>query len=148
LPITVPRAQIAEMIAHALEADPEECCGILLGEGSVVTRSRRVTNVHDERTTRYTMDPLELVNAEREAEGRDEEFVAFYHSHPSSQAHPSETDIDNVVESEWTDPCYVLVSLAEKTRPVVRAFRISADRQVEEVLIETGGTPEGAASDE
>ena len=148
MPITVPKAQIAEMIAHALEADPEECCGILLGNGGVVTCSRRVTNVHDTRTTRYTMDPLELVNAEREAEGRGEEFVAFYHSHPHSQGRPSETDIDNVVESEWTEPYYVLVSLAEKTRPVVRAFRISGDRQVEEVIIETDGRPERNGPDD
>ena len=148
MPITVPGRQIAEMIAHALEADPEECCGVLVGKGDVVTGSRRVTNVHDERARRYTMDPLELVNAEREAERRGEEFVAFYHSHPDSQARPSETDIDNAVESEWTEPYYVLVSLAEKTRPVVRAFRISLDRQVEEVPIRTGDEPGGVGSDE
>ena len=135
LPITIRGAQIAEIIAHALEADPEECCGILLGNDGVVASSRRVANVHDERATRYTMDPLELVHAEREAESRGEEFVAFYHSHPHSPARPSETDIDNAVESEWTDPYYVVVSLAEKTRPVVRAFQIAGDRQVREAFI-------------
>ena len=139
--ITIPGAQIEEMIAHALEADPEECCGILLGNGDVVTGSRRVTNVHDERARRYTMDPLEVIKADRDAQERGEEFVAFYHSHPHSQAQPSGTDIDNAVESEWTGPYYVLVSLSEKTRPVVRAFRISPDRQVEEVLVNTGDRP-------
>ena len=148
LPITIPGAQIAEIIAHALEADPEECCGILLGNDGVVTSSRRVANVHDERATRYTMDPLELVHAEREAESRGEEFVAFYHSHPHSPARPSETDIDNAVESEWTDPYYVVVSLAEKTRPVVRAFQIAGDRQVKEVFINTEGGKKGTGSKE
>jgi len=143
LSLTVPRAQIDEMIAHAREMAPDECCGILLGNGGVVTRSRRVANVHDERARRYTMDPLEVINADREAQERGEEFVAFYHSHPGSQAYPSETDIDNAVESEWTEPYYVVVSLAEKTRPVVRAFRISLDRQVEEVRIVTGDAPQG-----
>ena len=148
MPITIPGAQVAEIIAHALEADPEECCGILLGSDGVVAGSRRVANVHDERTTRYTMDPLELVHAEREAEKRGEEFVAFYHSHPHGQARPSETDIDNAVESEWTGPYYVIVSLVEKTRPVVRAFQIAGDRQVKEVFINTEGGKKGTGSKE
>ena len=37
----------------------------------------------------------------------------------------------------WTGPIYVLVSLVEKTRPVVRAFRISDDGEVTEVVITT-----------
>jgi len=134
--ITIPDAQVAEMIDHAFEADPEECCGILFGRGSVVTNSRRVQNVHDNRARRYTMAPLELIDAEREADGRGEEFVAFYHSHPSSEAYPSETDVGNAVDSEWTGPCYVVVSLAEK-QPVVRAFRISSRGKIRDVAIES-----------
>jgi proteasome lid subunit RPN8/RPN11 len=135
LSITIPKTQIKEMVAHAREAAPEECCGILFGDRSTVTRSCRVPNVHDEPTRRYTMDPLELVHADREAEARGEEFVAFYHSHPHSVGYPSETDVDNAVESEWVDPFYVVVSLADKAKPTIRAFRISLDRTIDEVPI-------------
>ena len=125
--ITIPSAQVAEMIAHALETDPEECCGILFGRGTVVTRSRRVRNVHESRARRYTMAPLELINAEREADRRGEEFVAFYHSHPSSQPYPSERD----VKQAFHDVVHVIVSLmgtgvgGYEKFGVLRAFRIS-----------------------
>lgn len=137
--LEIPKAQIAEMIAHALEADPEECCGILTGADSVVTGGRRVRNAHDNPVSRYTMDPLDIMAMERKADDRGEEFVAIYHSHTYSQGYPSETDIRNAVESGWVDPYYVLVSLVEKTRPVVRAYRISEAGEVSEVFIRVPG---------
>lgn len=38
-------------------------------------------------------------------------------------------------ESGWMDLFYVLISLVEKTRPVVRAYRISDDGEVAERFI-------------
>ena len=141
MPLKVPRKLIAEMIAHALEQDPEECCGILFGTDDCAESSRRMTNAHPSKLSRYTMDPLELMQAQGEADKRGQQFVAIYHSHTYTQGYPSETDVSNAVESGWTDPHYVLVSLVEKTRPVVRAYKISDDRSVEEVVITTDGQP-------
>ena len=83
--------------------------------------------------------PLLLLQAEREADTRGEQLTAIYHCHTYSQAYPSEIDTKNAVESGWTDPFYVLISLVEKTRPVVRAFKITDDGQVSEVPIKTDG---------
>ncbi len=127
------------MITHAMEFDPEECCGILFGKNSVVTSGRRMKNVHENRVSRYTMDPRELIEAQRDADSKGDEFVAIYHSHTWTQAYPSETDVNNAVDSGWTDPYYVLVSLVEKTRPVVRAYKIGEDSAVEEIVIKTDG---------
>jgi proteasome lid subunit RPN8/RPN11 len=141
VPVKIPRKLIAEMISHALEQDPEECCGVLLGKGGVAEVSRRMKNVHSSRVSRYTMDPLELLEVQNEADREGQEFTAIYHSHTYTQAYPSETDIANAVDSGWTEPHYVLVSLVEKTRPIVRAFRIGEDRSVEETIILTDGQP-------
>ena len=139
--LKIPRRLLAEMIAHALEDDPEECCGLLLGRGGNAKSARRMRNAHKNKISRYTMDPMELMEAQREADERGEEFVAIYHSHTFTQGYPSETDVNNAVESGWTDPYYVLVSLVEKTRPVVRGYRISERGEVEEVVIRTDGKP-------
>ena len=137
--IKIPRKTIAEIITHALEEDPNECCGFLLGKGSEVTRSSRAKNVHKNPISRYSMDPVEVMEIQQSADSKSETFVAIYHSHTYTQGYPSETDVNNAVDSGWTDPYYVLVSLVEKTRPIVRAYRIHDDRRVEEVVVVTDG---------
>ena len=129
---------IAEMITHALEADPEESCGLLVGK-EAAERAVRMQNVHPQPGRRYEMSPLELMRVEGSAEDNGEQIVAIYHSHTFTQAYPSETDVNNAVQSGWTDPVYVLVSLVEKWRPVVRAYQISDDGQVAELPITTDG---------
>jgi proteasome lid subunit RPN8/RPN11 len=133
--LEIPKTLIAEMITHALEKDPEECCGLVLGKDRRATATRRVTNSHENRVSRYTMDPLEVMKVERDSDARGETLLAIYHSHTYTQAHPSETDINNAIDTGWLDPYYVLVSLVEKTRPVVRAYRIDEQGGVHEVFI-------------
>ena len=133
--LQIPRSLIAEMITHALEKDPEECCGLLMGRDRAATASRRVTNTHENRVSRYMMDPLEVMKVEREADALGEDLVAIYHSHTYTQGYPSETDVKSAVESGWSDRHYVLVSLVEKTRPVVRAFWITDGGEVSEVFV-------------
>ncbi len=127
------------MIAHALEEDPLECCGVLLGSETEARRLERIRNVSEDRERRYSMDPLEQAAAEQRADAAGEGITAIYHSHTYTQAYPSKTDVRNAVNSMWTGPFYVLVSLVEKTRPVVRAFRISDSGEVTEAVITTDG---------
>ncbi|MBI2965345.1 MAG: M67 family metallopeptidase [Chloroflexi bacterium] len=133
--LTIPKMLIAEMITHALEKDPEECCGLVLGKDGRGTVTRRVSNSHENKVSRYTMEPLEVMKVEREADGRGEGLLAIYHSHTYTQAYPSETDIRSAIETGWLDPNYILVSLVEKTRPVMRAYRIDENGSVREVFI-------------
>lgn len=135
--LTIPKSLIAEMIAHALDTDPEECCGLLLGRDDSVSTSRRVSNTHENRVSRYTMDPLEVMKIEKEADQLGLDLTAIYHSHTFTQGYPSDTDVRNATESGWADRYYVLVSLVEKTRPVVRAFWITAAGEVTEIFIQT-----------
>jgi proteasome lid subunit RPN8/RPN11 len=144
--IKIPRKVLAEMISHALEEDPNECCGFLIGKDEEATRSRRAKNVHKNKISRYSMDPVEVMEIQQDSDAKGEVFVAIYHSHTYTQGYPSETDVNNAVDSGWTDPYYVLVSLVEKTRPVVRAYRIGDDRSVEETVIVTDGQAYRGAS--
>ena len=128
---------MAELITHALEDDPNECCGLILGQNNSATAVRRVTNNDVNKLNRYTMDPLEVMKVEREADALAQELIAIYHSHTYTQAYPSETDIRRAVESGWADRIYILVSLVEKSRPVVRAFWISQSGEVFERFIQS-----------
>ena len=135
----IPKRVLASMISHALESDPEECCGVLLGDDAGAEEARRLQNVHPQPIRRYEMPPMDLMRVESDAEARGRKIVAIYHSHTHTQAYPSQTDINNAVESWWTEPYYVLISLVEKTRPIVRAYRISDNGSVAEVPITTDG---------
>ncbi len=139
MPIKIPRKVIAEMITHSLEQDPDECCGFLIGRGDEVARLCRAKNVAKDKRRRYSMNELEVMQIQEDADSTGEQLVAIYHSHTYMQAHPSETDVDNATNTGWTDPYYVLVSLVEKTRPVVRAFNITPEKEVVEVVITTDG---------
>jgi proteasome lid subunit RPN8/RPN11 len=120
-------AQWDELVAHAREEAPNECCGYLSGEDGTVGEVVRATN---ERSSPYgyELDARSLLAAYNlDEDGRE---VAIYHSHPRSPAEPSQTDINLAHYPQWT---YVIVSLDGE--PTVRAWRI-ADGRVEEEPVE------------
>ena len=126
--------QIAE---HALAEDPNECCGILAGADGTVKHAYGITNTAKS-PYRYLMDPQQFLNADKDAETRGWKFLAFYHSHTHGEAYPSQTDVRMALESGWLDVHYVLVSLADKAKPVLRAFHIRDDGQITEDTLQLG----------
>jgi proteasome lid subunit RPN8/RPN11 len=124
--LTLTREQVAEMVAHARQEAPNECCGLLFGRHGRVERVFRGTNI-DHSPVTYQMDARELLEIPRmETQGLD--LVGIYHSHPASPARPSSTD---VARAFYPDVAYVIISLAAP-QPEVVAFRI-ADGQVREL---------------
>ena len=139
--IKIPRLLLAELITHAMRDDPNECCGLLIGADGVTDEVHGMTNINSKPISRYTMQPGELLEAQQKAKKSDREFIAIYHSHTFTQGYPSRTDISNAIEVASISTCHVIVSLVEKTRPVVRAFQINGSSEVTELVIETDGQP-------
>jgi len=83
---------LAALKAHAREADPQECCGLLLGTAGQITEAVRATNRAADPGRRYEIDPQDHFAAIREARRRRLEVVGAYHSHPRSEPIPSSTD--------------------------------------------------------
>ena len=121
---------IKGIIEHALREDPNECCGILAGEVGVVSELFEMTNTAHS-PYRYEMDGKELLKILRVLDERRWDVIAIYHSHTHSAAYPSATDIRLAT---WPDAHYILVSLADKSAPVVRNFKITDGEVSEEPL--------------
>ena len=133
--IRIPQEYINEMISHSLQDDPDECCGILAGKDSEVSRLYRIRNSTPS-PYRYVMDPQEMLKAMRDSDCRGIELQAFYHSHTHSSAYPSETDTRMAVDSGWVDFCYILVSLEKTGEPDVRFYIIDFKGEISEEQIE------------
>lgn len=118
--LTLDRHLIDEMIAHAREDAPNECCGIIAGDDGRAVKLFRATNA-EASPYRYSMDTNELFRIYRECEEKGWSFLVIYHSHTASEAYPSPTDVRLAF---WPEAYYVLVSLEQPESPVVRAFRI------------------------
>ena len=118
--LNVSKSFAEEMIAHAREEDPKECCGVLAGSKGEFLKLFRMTNV-DASPYRFSWDPKELFQVWKEMEDNDWEHRAVYHSHTHSAAYPSDTDIRL---AGWPEAHYIIVSLRDKENPMMRAFRI------------------------
>jgi proteasome lid subunit RPN8/RPN11 len=108
-----------ECVAHAREAAPDECCGLLLGRGDQIVEAARARNVADDPTTRFLIDPADHFAAIRGGRERGLEVIGFYHSHPASAPDPSPRD---VAEFSYTGHLYAIVSLQAEAAEI-RLFR-------------------------
>jgi proteasome lid subunit RPN8/RPN11 len=129
----ISQALIDEMIVHALEDRPNECCGMIGGRDGVATKVVPVLNAAAS-PLRYEMDPQGQFDALREIEG-DGELLAIYHSHTKSAAYPSQTDVNQA--QNWPEPIYVIVSLADAEKPDVQGFHL-ADLKIADAELEIG----------
>jgi proteasome lid subunit RPN8/RPN11 len=122
----IPRALYDEMVAHALEDAPNECCGMIASRDGSAVRLYRTRNAAAS-PLRYEMDGVEQYRVQMEIEDAGLELGAIYHSHTRSAPYPSQTDINLAF---YPDSLYVIVGVGED-EPDVRAYRIR-DGQVTE----------------
>ena len=121
------RAYVDEIIAHAREDAPNECCGILAGNDGHAAKLYRAVNA-EASPYRYNVDPKNLLRIYRDLDSNGWDVLAIYHSHTHTEAYPSPTDVRL---ASWPDAYYLIVSLADDAKPVLRAFRVK-DGAVEE----------------
>jgi proteasome lid subunit RPN8/RPN11 len=120
-----------QIFAYAIEAAPDECCGLIGGEGEFASGLYPMRNVAANANVAYEAAPEDLFAAQRQMRQRGEQLLGIYHSHPRAIApQPSETDVRLAF---YPKAIYFIIGLAGE-RPVMRAFRISeAERLWEEV---------------
>ena len=141
--LSLPREMIYEMVRHAIEDLPNECCGVITGDGETAAKLYRTRNAEPS-PFRYSIDPRDLLQIEREMDEADQSVLVIYHSHVASDAYPSPTDV-RLSQWQGSDPpmelypgaYYVLVSLKDPRNLSVRAFTIKGGEITEEELAAT-----------
>ncbi len=119
-----------EMIAHAIREYPLEACGLISGEKDLVKGFYKTRN--DAASARiYTVNPLDYLKADRDAEKNGASIIGVVHSHTHSDAYPSPTDVAQAPDPAWH---YILVSL-KHTDPILRSFTIIDGNIVEESVV-------------
>jgi len=131
--VELARADCDAIVAHAQDEYPNECCGLLAGSGGRVQQIYRMDNAEHSPAT-YRVDPRDLLRVFQELDGVGLELVGIYHSHTHSPAYPSPTDVRYA--EGYPEAVHVIVSLADRTSPALRAFTIT-DGQIadEEVVV-------------
>ena len=124
---------IDEIVAHAREDMPNECCGMVGGVDGEARTVYRAANA-EASPLRYSIDAKEQFRLMQTIEGAGEELVGIYHSHTKSPAYPSQTDVNL---AGWPDAVYLIVSLADPDAPVVKGFFIR-DGQISEDGLDGG----------
>jgi proteasome lid subunit RPN8/RPN11 len=128
----IAQSLIDEMVAHAREDLPNECCGMIGGRDGEATEVVRVLNSAAS-PLRYEMDPQGQYNALKSIEDDGDELLGIYHSHTKSAAYPSQTDVNQAVA--WPDQVYVIVSLADPEAPDVKAYLLK-DLKIADVALD------------
>ena len=118
--VVIARAVSDAIQEHALEARPEECCGLLAGDGDVISSAYRLHNEAGQPETRYFASPEDLFAAMKAMRQEGLEMMGIYHSHPNSAAYPSKSDVELAF---YSDCVYFIVSLAGDFE--MCAFRIN-----------------------
>jgi len=119
--VQIEAAIIDSMVEHARLEAPLECCGLLMGQAGRITCLRRMRNLAQS-PVRYQMVPGELFQFFKDLRGSGLQHLGIYHSHPSSEAYPSATDI---AQASYPDCIYFILSLLVPGVPSVRAFSIT-----------------------
>lgn len=123
-----------EIVKHCLMEKPNEACGLLAG---IKDRDKRlIKDVYSMKNTekspeRYFMDPEQQFSALKDIRSNEGELLAIYHSHPHSEAVPSERDIEM---AHMPDVLYVIISLASR-EPDIRAYTIKKGEDYREVEV-------------
>jgi proteasome lid subunit RPN8/RPN11 len=122
---------VNDLVAHAQEEAPNECCGLLVATADAIVQNVRTSNA-DSSPSRYRVDPEQHFALIRALRGTARYIAGAYHSHPHSGATPSPTDIAEAFDAHLL---YVIVSLQEVDRPDVRGFWIQNGNFVEIPLV-------------
>ena len=123
------------MVAHCYDGLPDEACGLIAArpgtDKAVVCYPARNAA---ESARLYTVDPKDVLRADRDAEAKGLEIAGVFHSHTHTEAYPSPTDVEQAPDPNWH---YVLVSLRDLV-PVVRSYRIVDGNITEEPVVLDG----------
>lgn len=123
-----------KILDHARNGLPNEACGLI---GGVIEKKIKVVkevyllrNV-DESKEHFSMNPAEQLKAVKDLRAKGYLLFGNFHSHPESPSRPSEEDKRLAYDPEAS---YLILSLLERDKPVLKAFNIIGGTVSEEQI--------------
>ena len=141
-PMGLPADLLHELCRHALETQPEECCGLVLGDAErrfqqLVRCRNEMTALHQKDPdthprdgyTAFYMSPHDYLKALEYAEAAGLGVTAVYHSHVGVGAYLSEMDQEYAAQPlfPFPDADQIVIPVYDRTVRPVAIFRRSAD---------------------
>ncbi|MEM9164766.1 MAG: M67 family metallopeptidase [Cyanobacteria bacterium P01_F01_bin.4] len=150
--LTLNPTHLKKMQAHAEHTYPEECCGLMLGRlnaalnekelielrplknawnpnisAEFAARSQPLSDTSKDRTqtSRYWIDPQDLLTVQREARELNLDIIGVYHSHPDHPAVPSECDR----ALAWSEYSYIIMSVQTGAAIDIQSWQLDAVHQ-------------------
>ena len=127
----IPQPLLDQLVEHALEDAPNECCGMVASRDGEAVRVHRARNAAAS-PLRYEIDGMEQYGIQTAIEDDGLELGAIYHSHTRSAPYPSQTDINLAF---YPESLYVIVGVKDPAAPEVKAYRI-VDGEVSEARLD------------
>jgi proteasome lid subunit RPN8/RPN11 len=131
--VRIARELLDEVVAHARQDAPNECCGMIAADDGRAVRVYRAENAAAS-PLRYEIAPQDQYRIEMDIDDAGLELGAIYHSHTRSEPYPSQTDVNLAFHPH---ALYIIVGVAGE-EPEIRAFRI-VDGDVSEDSLEVEG---------
>ena len=130
-PIEMHGALLNELYAHALEADPEECCGLITGTEALRFASahkcrNEMTRLHEsdpiahprDGRQAFHMNEMDYMSIDREARTRGEFVTGVYHSHVDAAAGVYFSEMDQSFAAQplfpFPDASHIVLSVHDR----------------------------------
>jgi proteasome lid subunit RPN8/RPN11 len=97
-----------EIVAHAREEAPNECCGMVGSTDGRAVDVYRAVNV-EASPLRFRIDPDEQLELHNKIDEAGLDLGAIYHSHTRTEPRPSQTDIN--FAKLWPGVLWIIVGL-------------------------------------
>lgn len=122
-----------EMLADAISAFPDECCGFFFGEeiggNRIISVVHPVVNAKEgDKRRRFAISAKDYLAAEQFADSNHLQLLGVYHSHPNHPAIPSEHD--RVAAQPWFS--YIIISVLDGKTDAIRSWQLNDEQQFEE----------------
>ncbi len=131
--VRIPEAMYNEMLAHIVAGYPNEACGALGSVDEVAVKNYPTANAAEQPDDFSIISETDIVRIYNDIDAYDGDMI-YYHSHPHSEAYPSQRD------KEWARRSgYLYIIFSHRfypETPYARVFKIAPNGDVAEGIIE------------